>query len=68
MAKLKLVLDIEGWPVEQLQKAVRDLDEVASGPGNGITVENVKVLDVLTFILNGELGVAYTIEFDKMED
>lgn len=68
MARLKLVIEVDDWSVEQLRRAIRDLDEIASGPGNGITVENVKALDVLTFIINGDLGVKTNVIFEKMED
>ena len=57
MTYLTVCFDIEGWTKDQLQQAVADLDELDSGPGNGIAPENVTAWDVLQYIALGELGI-----------
>lgn len=68
MARLKLEVHISDWCVEDLQKAVAAIDELDS-PGSGISAESVKATDILTYILNGEIGALLnTVSEDMVDD
>jgi hypothetical protein len=60
--RLTLRIDIKDWTEHGLREAVRGIDAVASGTfDEAIALEKVTVLDVLTVLTNGDLGVDYEV-------
>lgn len=66
MATLHLKIEIDGWTVEQLKQAVRDLDALEDEVP--IAIDQVKAWDVISAIVTGQLGVNASLRVDKMED
>lgn len=66
MARLTVILQAHDWTARELRKAIADLD--ATTDEVGIDENKVKALDVLTSMLNGELGVTFEVLEDLLED
>ena len=55
--RLTVCFDVEDWSAAQLKQAVADIDELDSGEGDGIAIENVTAWDVLQYIATGDIGI-----------
>src|SRR4051812_6981821 len=51
MARLKLELNVPAATLDDLKELVHERDEELSGEGNGIAVENVSTLDIVTTLV-----------------
>jgi predicted nucleotidyltransferase len=51
MARLRLVLDVDGMTMKDLKQYVHDVDEKLEGEGNGIKPEHVTTVDIVQTLL-----------------
>jgi hypothetical protein len=65
--RINVVVIVEdGITIEDLKKWVHEEDEILSGEGNGIAVENVKEEDVLQQLFAG--AIQYEVVHGTMEE
>lgn len=56
------------WTHQHLREAVAALDEMDSGPGQGISPEQVSILDILEFIYTQQIGVDVELISEDVND